>query len=62
MKPKHQLVTRIVVDRAWGRYTCNWCGGQFPQLRGKVLEFASDRDVEVAPEVYLWLQVNRFLR
>ena len=62
MKIKPVLVTRIVVDRAWGRYTCNWCGGQFPELRGKILEFRSDKAVEIRPEVYLWLQVNRFVR
>lgn len=62
-QPKRKLVTKLVCDRMWGRKTCNWFTTAFPSMKGKTLEFHSDRAVEFAGRVGMleWLMDNRYI-
>ena len=60
-KPKAGMVTTLICDRMWGRYTCNWFCRQFPAMRGRTLEFRSDKAVEIDPAMFEWLTVNGYL-
>lgn len=60
-KPKQGMVTTLKCDRMWGKRTCDWFCARFPQMKGRDLTFRSNRAVELAPEMALWLMENRFI-